>query len=144
MKVINAVVTHKVSVPAGTYWLGDPCYAVPQDLWMSLLNSCDFFNKPVGTVQGKDGRTYHVLAFGTAYGDGCYTDQQGNDYPVDAGLIGLTPVGLVESYPHGTKMVEFTEDTLCTCVGGNMQFGKYKIDTRDGDDSDLDDESEED
>ncbi len=143
MKVVNEVSTFKVTVPAGTYWLGDPCYAVPQDLWMTLLDSCDYFtDNPVGTVTGSDGRQYHVLGFSTAYGDGCYEDQHGNEYPVDAGMIGLTPVGLVESYPHGCKLVEFTEDTLCTWYEGVMKFGSYKINTKDFDEDNEEEEQD--
>ena len=137
MKVLSDMSTLKVSIPAGKYWLGDPCYAVPQDLWMDLLNSCEFFTEnPVGTVTGSDGGKYHVLGFGTAYGDGCYADQFGNEYPVDAGLIGLVPVGLVESYPQGCRLVEFTEDTLCTWFDGAMKFGGYRINTRDDEEDD--------
>ena len=28
-------------VPAGSYFLGDPCYAVPSHLWNELLDSCE-------------------------------------------------------------------------------------------------------
>lgn len=140
MKVLNDVT--KVSVPAGKYWLTDPCYLVPEELWMPLLNSCSFFEDPIGTVTDEDGKQHHVLAFGTAYGDGEYLDQFGHSFPVDAGLIGLVPVSLAGENNPGYLLVEFTEETICTCNGGDMRFGKYRIDTRDGDDSDLDEEEQ--
>ena len=138
MKVVANEV-QQVIVPAGKYWLCDPCYVVPENLWMQLLNSCDFFNDPVGTVTDSRGGVHHVLAFGTAYGDGCYVDQHGNTYPVDAGLIGLVPVELGEPGSLGT-LVEFTRDTMCINDGGKMQFGGYRINTLD--DEDFDDEED--
>ena len=41
----------EVEVPAGKYILGDPCYAVPDSEWMELLESCEFFNSPIGTIR---------------------------------------------------------------------------------------------
>jgi hypothetical protein len=121
---------YTVKVPAGKYWLGDPCYSVPSELWGPLLDSCETFNLPIGAVT-KDGQKYQVLAFGTAYGDGCYRDQFDNSFPVDAGLIGLTPVGLADDHPFGSTLVEFAEDTECLCYEGILQFGPHTINTKD-------------
>lgn len=121
---------YTVKVPPGKYWLGDPCYSVPNDLWMPLLNSCEIFEKPIGTVT-KDGQEYQVLAFGTFHGDGCYRDQSGHSFPVDAGLIGLTPVGLADGHPFGSTLVEFKADTKCSCRNGVLKFGTYTINTKD-------------
>ncbi len=128
MRVINA--DYEVQVPAGKYWLCDPCYAVPSDLWMDLLNSCEFFERPIGKVES-DGEVYQVLGFGTAYGDGLYHDQFNNAFPVDAGLIGLTPVGLCKDEPFGALLVEFTDETTCSCYEGVLKFGKHEINTGD-------------
>jgi hypothetical protein len=124
-----------VIVPAGSYFLGDPCYAVPDAFWDALLNTCKFFEKPIGTANG-----FEVLGFGTAWGDGSYQDQDGNEYPVDAGLIGLVPVGLIEQEQRAEllklgRMVDFTEPTACTAAQGVMQFGRIRIDTRNFDDT---------
>ena len=124
-----------VIVPAGAYFLGDPCYAVPGHLWDDLLNTCECFEAPVGNVKG-----FAVLGFGTAWGDGTYSDQDGNQYPVDAGLIGLVPDGLIERDKRAElltlgRMVTFTEPTSCTAALGVMQFGRIRIDTRDFDDT---------
>ena len=120
----------EVKVPPGKYWLGDPCYAVPSDLWMDLLNSCKFFEHPIGKVEA-DGKVHEVLAFGTAYGDGVYNDQFGNEFPVDAGLIGLTPVELCKDEPFGALLVEFTTETTCSCYEGILTFGDHEIHTGD-------------
>jgi len=29
-------------VPAGTYWIGDPCYTIPTDEWMEWLDAADY------------------------------------------------------------------------------------------------------
>ena len=120
---------YTVKVPPGKYWLGDPCYSVPSELWCPLLDSCETFDRPIGTVT-KDGQEYQVLAFGTAYGDGVYRDQFDNSFPVDAGLIGLTPVGLADGEPFGSTLVEFKEDTECSCYEGILQFGPHTINTK--------------
>ena len=128
MRITNS--TYEITVPAGKYWLCDPCYAVPSDLWMDLLNSCKFFEYPIGVVQAGDGKNYSVLGFSTEYGDGLYNDQYGNSYPVDAGLIGLTPLDLVEGEPFGATLVHFAIETICHSYGGVLTFGIYEIDTR--------------
>ena len=122
---------YTVKVPAGKYWLGDPCYSVPNNLWDALLDSCETFNLPIGKVT-KDGQEYEVLAFGTAYGDGVYFDQHQHHFPVDAGLIGLTPVGLADGESFGSTLVEFKVDTKCSCRNGVLKFGTYTIDTKGG------------
>lgn len=123
--------TPTVTVPAGRYFLGDPCYAVPGGLWMPLLESCgDFDASPVGKVGGIE-----VLAFSTAWGDGTYYDQFENEFPVDAGLIGLTPIDLAlqrETLGRLASMglvVEFKTETLCVKADGQLRFGQYVIET---------------
>ena len=131
-----------VYVPAGKYVIGDPCYTVPNDDWETLLQSCDYFNRPVGISGG-----FEVLAFPTQYGDGVYRDQRHNEYPVDAGLIGLVPVAYAvidEDKLYPTQYVEFK--TLTACVrgeDGTLRFGDVTIKTGDNAD-DYYDEDEED
>jgi len=119
-------------VPAGEYALCDPCYAVADDDWMTLLESCDYFNEPVGTIKG-----FKVYAFDTMYGDGSYYGTDGFTYGVDAGLIGLTPVEYMgEKERHevfdgklGTLVV-FLNDTYCSrSEDGTLKFGSIEIDT---------------
>lgn len=130
MKVVTKQI--EVLVPEGQYVLGDPCYAVPDDLWNDLLDSCQFFSFPIGLVQKKgESFVYHVLGFSTAYGDGCYEGSNGRQYPVDAGLIGLVPIQLAEegSYEQG-DVLTFTKPTICASNGkGELKFGNVVIDT---------------
>ena len=113
-----------VVVPRGAYILGDPCYVVPDADWDALLQSCNYFNEPVGKVGD-----FKVLAFGTKWGDGCYPDNKGNTYPVDAGLIGLVPVAYATSDWNDSTLVVFENETLCTNDDGILKFGDYTIDT---------------
>jgi hypothetical protein len=120
----------EVVVPQGSYVIGDPCYAVPDKDWLPLLETCDYFRNPIGYV--KDGiQSFPVLAFGTKWGDGCYAGSDGKEYPVDAGLLGLVPVELVEDLSeHQGNIVTFSKDTLCIDDGsGKLKFGHIIIDT---------------
>ncbi len=124
-------------VPAGKYWLGDPCYIIKDQDWLHFCNEHSFNETEVNScVSLSDGTP--VLAFSTYYGDGCYSDQHGNSYPVDAGLIGLVPWEYTEKFTEKdstcylslSNVVEFTEDTLCFTADGILTFGNYIIDTK--------------
>jgi len=129
-----------VRVPAGAYYLGDPCYTVPNDLWMELLGTCDFFGVPVGTVGGQQ-----VVAFRTAWGDGLYPGSDGFEYPVDAGLIGLVPLALNPALTRHdlVTLVVYERATECSTDGnGGLMFGGVEIDTAKDWEEEEDDEGE--
>jgi len=127
----------EVTVPAGQYVIGDPCYAVPDDDWMPLLETCNYFYNPIGYVLGIE-KKHFVLAFGTKWGDGCYRGTDGNEYPVDAGLIGLVPLDLVKNVSeHQGNIVTFERPTACINDGsGKLRFGHITIDTDPEEDED--------
>jgi hypothetical protein len=132
----------EVEVPAGKYILGDPCYAVPDSDWDALLQSCNYFESPIGYI--KDGlQEFPVLAFSTRWGDGCYAGTDGNLYPVDAGLIGLVPfeVGTKELRSDLHTVVTFTTAVKCSRDNeGKLRFGCITIDTDPVEDEEEDDE----
>jgi hypothetical protein len=115
-----------VTIQAGKYYLGDPCYSL-QDSWGDVLKQTGCFKKlPIAEIDG-----HQVLGFKTAYGDGIYQSNTGRAFCVDAGMIGLVPIELAEEEnPFSTIVIEFHEPTLCTNKNGLMQFGLIKIDTR--------------
>jgi len=122
-----------VVVPAGKYVLGDPCYAVPDENWDELLESCNYFENPVGYIRLDDfpmNKTF-ILAFPTRWGDGQYEGSNGMSYPVDAGLIGLVPVDIAKDLEsHYQNIVTFTKDTVCSHDGsGKLRFGGISIET---------------
>ena len=133
----------QVQVNPGKYVLGDPCYCFPNhDLWLALGESCVWFeDSPVGMITF-NGTTYNVLGFHTKYGDGTYGDNQGNQYPVDAGLLGLVPLELAEALgvefdADLHQIVEFKHGATCTCDDGDMWFGGHHINTSDDEDNDY-------
>ena len=134
----------EVEVPAGRYILGDPCYAVPEDKWMELLESCNYFENPIGTFsKGTD--NHYIVAFGTRWGDGCYRGTDGNSYPVDAGLIGLVPWEASTDVLRDDlcTVVTFDKPTKCSSDGeGKLRFGHITIDTDPAQDEDDEDEDE--
>lgn len=69
-------------LPPGVYYIGDLCY-VMTDEWDEF---CDNLDHDEEVCQLKSGKKYMWAS--TSHGDGTYTDQYGNEYPVDAGLIG--------------------------------------------------------
>jgi len=121
--IIKTKTSFEVTIPAGRYYLGDPCYVIRDDDWIPLLENCDYFRNPVGEVGG-----YQILAFGTKHGDGVYFDKGGRKYGVDAGLIGLVPVAY-GGREHQNREVEFESPTLCWNDDGVLHFGRITINT---------------
>jgi hypothetical protein len=155
MEVVSAAGAWRVRVPAGQYFLGDPCYPFSDSdhsVWMQLLGSCGFFacaGYPNGSPVGKI-KDFDVLGFSTKWGDGGYFDQFGAEYSVDAGLIGLVPMGLITELEADLdflrrcgQLVEFEHEVIASTDGeGRLRFGTFEINTNDGDDPDYEDEDE--
>ena len=113
-----------IIVPAGRYYLGDPCYVIRDNDWIPLLENCNYFiDQPVGYIGG-----YEIVAFSTKHGDGVYFDKGGRKYGVDAGLIGLVPVAY-GGREHQNREVEFESPTLCWNDDGVLHFGRITINT---------------
>jgi hypothetical protein len=120
-----------VTVPAGRYFLGDPCYAVPDESWDALLGTCGgFLDAPVGMTG-----LHQVLGFLTRWGDGRYRDHEGHAYLVDSGVIGLTPEAVYSRRPDAAtlenagRITEFGQAVTATAIGGQLQFGWLRIET---------------
>lgn len=130
-------------MPAGKYYVGDLCYVMTDAEWDAFCDlTIDRMNCLDGEFTMPDGRKF--ATYSTQYGDGCYADQFGNQYGVDAGLIGCIRVedinpekldGVSEGAVH-----EFGTDFV-TGGGrgvkgwsGTIQFGRVLIET----DADVD------
>lgn len=144
-----------VTVPPGRYLLGDPCYSLgKRGVW---LNACNEMEKQdeeasLNQISLRD-RVYvvplherQIMAFNTYYGDGQYTDEKGNEYLVDSGMIGLVPMEFLEENGGATEedlrpchIVKFDEYTKCEVKDGKLIFGSTEIET-----GDVDDDLEED
>jgi len=112
----------------GRYYVGDLCYVMhPQ--WKQV---CDLMFATSGNsvLDGEfnlaNGVRFAVQS--TAYGDGVYYDEQGRQYPVDAGLIGCIRVEDVydpEWYLEGVHTVEFKNPFTLEYDNGVITFVEH-------------------
>ena len=151
----------KTPLPAGEYLIGDPCYAFDNygpDYWGVWLDATPTMPGTHSWPRLMDAEIqgFRVVGMGTAYGDGAYNDQFGNEYGVDAGMIGAVPTdALVKLYPEyagldedsleaKTQMKVFTFDEPfdVSYENGVITIGHIEIDTDPefDEDEDLDDE----
>lgn len=128
----------RTRLPKGEYFIGDPCYCFDYTTWMRLLTETNYLQGAQVPLFKNNDEERHLVAFDTAYGDGVYEDEDGNEYPVDSGMLGAVPVELIDadklkSLRHDASMGRFIDyRTEFTCVRdrGNMSFGnRIKIDT---------------
>ena len=128
------------------FYVGDICYVLSDNVY------CDVWGKN-GYSDGEflDPETGLKFAVaGTAYGDGEYEGSNGKWYPVDAGVIGIVPLELVEK-ECGLNLGSVHEcagEAIMEAEGGRFTFtlpnGKViEIDTaEDGEDEDDDSDLE--
>ena len=109
----------------GTYLVGDLCYVMhPQ--WKEVCNLM-FATGDNSVLDGEFNLANGVrfALHSTAYGDGTYQDQEGRDYPVDAGLIGCIRVEDVydpEWYLEGMNTVVFDKQFELVYNDGIISF----------------------
>ena len=119
----------EVTLPAGEYWVGDPCYAFSDhQVWMALLESAGIDHSPMPRIMEANAEGRSFVASGTAFGDGTFYDQDGNEYGVDAGLIGVTPA-VEGKTPSGLRQVTFTQPFSVEYDEGKITLGPIVIDT---------------
>lgn len=87
----------KLILPAGEYYIGDPCYVIDDALWGEFCN----LSFTVGEQGVFEFRGHKCFISSTNYGDGTYYDQMTRAYPVDAGIIGAIPWTLVAKEHKG-------------------------------------------
>lgn len=124
---------------AGKYYVGDLCYVMTNDEWDEF---CSITIKDNDCLDGEfefaDGRKF--ATYGTKWGDGEYSDQYGNRYSVDAGLIGCIRVEDIRANKYENiaelgAIMKFETDFV-TGGGredrnweGTIQFGRVAIET---------------
>jgi hypothetical protein len=145
-------------LPKGRYYVGEPCYVVPDNLWSQV---CDLFiydkiERKAGDFQtsypapdSRDGQIikYKDIPFfvcGTAYGDGCYPVKQNGKtlahLGVDAGLLSIIPSELVKQWGKQADAerlgfsVNISHDFSIKAEGGNFKFAGYSVETGDEND----------
>lgn len=118
-------------LPPGEYVISDPCYVLKDKDYKRFLKDTDSCKVGGVFVDSKTGLKFAV--FSTAYGDGCYLDNIGREYGVDAGMIGCIPVAMCSKklgkYSHKERS---QVDFKVGCDGkdsGHLHFGNLTIDT---------------
>lgn len=118
------------TVPPGVYLVGDPCYSVPDDLWMEWLEEADYTNGDRRHVLAAKIDGHEVVGVSTAHGDGVYYDGEGREYGVDAGLLGLVPVEVAKEEPDmDLPLLTLTEPADCYYDDGIVHLGPIEINT---------------
>lgn len=138
--------TVSTTMKSGEFFVGDLCYV----LRMHWEQVCDtIFENNTGLQGAFELNEETFVSFFTMYGDGRYQDQLGNNYPVDAGLIGtislesLEKLGYTHTFEYLNKMGavhKYDEDFECSVDGeGCIRFGHITIETGEkfSDDSDY-------
>jgi hypothetical protein len=121
-------------IPAGTYWVGDPGYAfADHDLWLRLLDSAWTRNEEgivvVPKIMEANTGDASFVSSGTAYGDGTYPDDAGHDYPVDSGMVGVTPAREGEKCPEGLHEITFDAPFTVSYDEGDIVIGHLTVET---------------
>jgi hypothetical protein len=77
------------SAPAGDYYIGDLCYALPSDVYDKIFGGTVY---SPGLYQLSNGGFFLVAH--TSCGDGAYKGTNGREYLVDAGIIGIASLNV--------------------------------------------------
>ena len=140
------------------YYIGDLCYVLTSDDWNSYCAQYDW--KDCNTYNDEDGYDSEIWiapelgewevyladdgtepwrpvnTFSTAFGDGCYQDQDGRSYSVDSGGIGCIRVDhanydkLQEAVSKGLGHIhEFADRPSCGYEDGLIWFDGIEIAT---------------
>ena len=124
----------------GQYYIGDTCYVMHPE-WDEVCEiTIDDNHCKEGIFELNDGREFGL--WHTAYGDGTYLDNEGREYWVDSGSIGIIAVDdITESEKENIttgNVINFDKSFRVFCENGLFEFGHIRIDTRDESDSESD------
>lgn len=151
-------VPDEVLVPAGTYYIGDPCYAIGDSPIYEEAWANTGYSTPA-VYRSEQGIVYIDA---TSYGDGGYSGSDGFEYSVDAGVISVISREIIQEWMdsqgdftpledtiYGGKLHTFLHPVRCIFGDGEFEFQDMnghdilRINTR-GDDTDDEDEEDED
>ena len=134
------------------FWIGDPCYVVPDQYWGPLCDNWQAFESReenqdlprsyVAEVSDEEAGLYFYV-WNTAYGDGSYplfvNNNEVASLAVDAGCLSAIPVSLINHWKregiigdyHGMGHVVNAEHLRGELVseGGDMFWGDVRLPT---------------
>jgi hypothetical protein len=116
-----------VEMPAGLYYIGDPCYVLSREDYNALIEKKYGDEKPPHNTYEIDGRK---LAVFDVEEDGGYATNKEGDVLVDSGCIGAVPLSLVvdmEKADFTGFFEEFETPTPCGFVDDRLVFGDLVI-----------------
>ena len=135
-----------MTMPAGTYYIGDLCYIFHGDKeWDEV---CQLTTSGHTCIEGvftlKDGRVFSM--YNTAYGDGTYGSSLGATFSVDSGSIGCILMSDIdftdsENDTSGGFVMTFENDFSTQSESGTISFGELSIYT-DPDPADEDEDED--
>ncbi len=115
------------------FYIGDICYVLNDDIYDGIWGKIGQYQD--GEYATGGGNKFAMAS--TAYGDGCYDDDYGNVYGVDAGVLGLVPLELVAKQNGVQWGAVFEGEGEATMVAKDGEFEftlpngrKIKIDTK--------------
>ena len=115
-------------LPAGRYYIGDPCYVIREEDWNKV---CDEMFKDSEDFECMIIKILEKPFFigRTAYGDGTYRDQENHQYGVDSGSLGAVPVEIIKNLGIDMFCYDFPNGLVITYKDGNFDFGGIVINT---------------
>lgn len=149
-------VPDEVIVPAGTYYIGDPCYPIGDSPIYEKAWSDAGYSTPA-VYRTEKGIVY---IDGTAYGDGGYMGSDGHEYGVDAGVISIISAEIIQEWLDSQNDKTPLEETIyggklhiflhpVRCIFGDGEFEFQDMDGHDilrintcGDDEEEEEEEE--
>lgn len=149
------------------FWIGDPCYVVPDSNWPHLCHNWSAYEKEqeelgnelpkcyVAEVQHEP-TGYVFYCWSTAYGDGSYKlfvdDKEVAILGVDAGTLSAIPVGLIDYWKRNGEISDYEDlghvvdsENLygeLICDGGDAFWGRMRLPTGWSEDHDEDEYDE--
>ena len=123
------------TLPAGTYYIGDLCYALSDDVYDKVFGGMGYDSG----IYAEKGTDRVFLVNGTSYGDGLYLGTDGKEFAVDAGIIGICSQSLMGKDGNGGHVYTFESPVTCSFKkDGRFYFsssnGRLMIDTAGYDD----------
>lgn len=115
---VNKQQNFSFTLPAGTYYIGDLCYALSKNIYDNVFGGTGY-ESGIYEEKGSD----RVFAVGsTAWGDGEFEGTDGRVFAVDSGTIGICSKSLVEKSGKGGHLYTFASPVKCHFKMGWFTF----------------------